>query len=395
VARILIICGIFFLAFFLPAVAADISESGWSLVTSDAGFTPRYEPGTVVFQDRIWVVGGDSINGSFNDVWSSSNGKEWILETEHAGFSPRSGQGTVVFNDKVWVIGGISSGTSLNDVWSSDDGRNWTLETGHAGFSPRSGHGTVVFNNKIWVIGGSGTLNDVWSSPDGSHWTLETNNANFISRQDAGVTVFDHGIWLIGGYHYSVNGRGDVTTGCLNDVWNSADGITWKLANSSAAFGPRMLCPVVTYENRIWLLGGGQPQPQLSPKEVSPGGYGQIWSSNDGVNWTPEDENPGFLPRYGSGAVVFNDTLWIVGGRDPYDEHDVWSYRNPILTSTTKYEIITPQMTNDSNQTLFPATENQTSRLSSPTKSGSDPISLIPCITMIIGILGYYLRKRN
>jgi hypothetical protein len=392
--KILIISGISLCFILLTTVTSGtVPESGWSVVTSDAGFSPRYDQGTVVFNGRIWVIGGDSVNGSFNDVWSSLDGKNWTLETKHAGFSPRFGQGTAVFNDKLWVIGGLSEGTPVNDVWSSFNGKNWTLETKHAGFSPRFGQGTVVFNDKLWVIGGSGTLNDIWSSSDGSNWTLETNNADFISRQCAGVAVFDHRIWVIGGYTYSVNSRGDVSLGALNDVWSSGDGITWKSENSSAAFGPRELDPVAVYDNKIWILGGEQHEPHMSPKTVDITRYDYIWSSNDGINWTPEPGTPGFLPRHGNGAVVFNDTLWIIGGRNPYDENDVWSYRVPNFILTAKNGTITPQISKDFNETILPVMENRNGTLPISPQSSLDPIFLISSIFMIFGILGALRRE--
>lgn len=148
-ARILIICGIFFSWYFsyrpLPQIYPDPGES---LVKSNVGFPPRYEQGTIVFQDRIWVIGGNSINGSFNDVWFSSDGEEWTLETEHTGFGPRSGQGMVVFNNKIWVIGGLSAGTPLNDVWNIRKQSLFFSELARrSGCRPRNRRGREVYSH--------------------------------------------------------------------------------------------------------------------------------------------------------------------------------------------------------------------------------------------------------
>src|SRR5688572_5360766 len=94
-------------------------------------------------------------------------GVDWEQATGAAAFSGRYRHSSVVFNNKLWVIGGFGSNGGLkNDVWSSPDGVNWTQATGAAPFSARQGHTSVVFNNKIWVIGGDsgvggGHKNDV------------------------------------------------------------------------------------------------------------------------------------------------------------------------------------------------------------------------------------------
>ncbi len=82
----------------------------------------------------------------------------------NADFSARHGHSTAVFDNKLWVIGGNDGSSRLNDVWSSADGNNWTQEIESADFLNKYGQASAVFDNKLWVIGGyNGTLfNDVW-----------------------------------------------------------------------------------------------------------------------------------------------------------------------------------------------------------------------------------------
>ena len=93
-----------------------------------------------------------------------------------APWSTRYGLGCVVFQDRLWVLGGtvtLHDGTQTNDVWSSEDGSNWRQETASAPWTPRWGHAVFAFVGKLWVIGGLASvepirnLNDIWSSPDG------------------------------------------------------------------------------------------------------------------------------------------------------------------------------------------------------------------------------------
>src|SRR5690606_744274 len=125
-----------------------------------------------VLHDQMWITGG---NGSY---FRSKDGKSWMRITEAMPWAGRITAGSVVFNGRVWIIGGQREGKRLNDVWSSADGLNWRQETSEAPWSPRQLHDNVVaFDGHLWVIGGSvqsspplKTYRDVWRSPDGIHW---------------------------------------------------------------------------------------------------------------------------------------------------------------------------------------------------------------------------------
>jgi hypothetical protein len=100
----------------------------WTLATSDAVWEPRSGHTSVVFADRIWVVNGvgrflgpDFANGQ-RDIWSSEDGVTWRRATDEAPWSYRSSHTSLVFQDKLWVIGGFTGGgfagpVYLNDVW--------------------------------------------------------------------------------------------------------------------------------------------------------------------------------------------------------------------------------------------------------------------------------------
>jgi hypothetical protein len=107
-------------------------------------------------------------------VWSQVPGSLWSEATASASFSPRFDHSSVVYNGKMWVVGGFNGATALGDVWSSPDGVNWTEFTAAAAFGPRVDFSMVVYNGFIWVIGGTtgtGGFNDVWYSSDGGTWT--------------------------------------------------------------------------------------------------------------------------------------------------------------------------------------------------------------------------------
>ncbi len=62
----------------------------------------------------------------------------WRLVTETAEWLVRHSHQAVVFDNKMWVMGGYDN--FKNDVWSSSDGANWTSTNALAGWSARAGH---------------------------------------------------------------------------------------------------------------------------------------------------------------------------------------------------------------------------------------------------------------
>jgi hypothetical protein len=149
----------------------------WTQATAAAAFDARECHASVVLNDKMWVMGGlggsvyEMGSYSMRDVWSSPNGVTWTSATLAAAFLERWYHTSVLFDNKMWVIGGEpDSYENGNDVWWSADGVTWTWATRAAAFSARYGHTSLVFDNKMWVIGGddNANRNDVWSSGMGS-----------------------------------------------------------------------------------------------------------------------------------------------------------------------------------------------------------------------------------
>jgi hypothetical protein len=269
----------------------------WTQETT--GLPWRYDAGVVVFQGRLWLLGGSG-GGQWNDVWSSPDGVNWVQETAAAGWSPRSRHSASVFNGKMWVLGGYFNPFNppgpyivYNDVWSSTDGVNWTQEVAAAAWSARSEHSTVVFDNRLWVVGGS-VDNDVWSSTDGISWTLETPVAPWPLRFLHGTEVFNNRIWMFGG-----TGVGDPI---YNDVWSSTDGVNWTEETPAAPWTPRAYPRSAVFGGRIWMMGGADGQ-----------GRNDVWSY--GLHITPAKLGSGII------EVPYSKNLEAREGVGPY----VWS----------------------------------------------------------------------
>ena len=344
---------------------------------------------------RLWIIGGLSNETTLSDIWSTYDGNTWTLVTNNTSFGPRYGQGVANFNGKLWVTGGSQNNIPMNDVWSSDNGASWTLVTSHAAFSPRFFHGTAVFNNRLWVIGGSGDTNDVWSSADGVNWTLEIEHAEFSPRHGMGIVVYDNRLWVIGGSFYYTDALNISYMGETSDVWSSSDGVIWTLVNPSS-FEPREFCPVIVYDNKIWVVGGGSFPFGLSEKYPPPNMYNNVWSSSNGKNWTLTNTDAGFSPRYGQSVIEFNNTLWLIGGYDNSNvegKNDVWAYQSPNQTLIPNNGTREPQTLIPNNKTSVTVPSSIINKSSIPTKAGVDPMTSIIFIFSIFGILGYRWGK--
>ncbi|MGB5820986.1 MAG: kelch repeat-containing protein [Saonia sp.] len=288
-------------------------------LVSEAEFEGRSEHTVLVFDGKLWIIGGVDRFERSDEVWSSEDGINWTKITNNAGFESRGEHTSVVFNNRIWVVAGIDNlGNPLNDVWSSEDGLNWTLENADAPFASRLDHSLTVFDNKLWLIGGEdGTfeLDDIWMSEDGVNWELITADAEFPARYGHSTIVYNDRLYLIGGLN-SNQGSG---FGALNDVWSSNDGINWLIETVDAEFSPRWSHSTTVLNEEIWVIGG-----------LGGGRKNDIWSSKDGIIWTqetPRDDLERFSSRFNHTSTVFNNMIFLIGGNDGSRENDVWTIR--------------------------------------------------------------------
>jgi hypothetical protein len=257
----------------------------WTRVTPvGAIFSPRDGAQAAVFNGRLWVIGGwdDYVSAGgtetrTNDVWSTADGVNW---TQHAPsgpiFSPRVGHRAIVFNNKLWIVGGYTStNIVVNDVWSTLDGVNWILENGNAAFPARGSHELAVLNGAIWMFAGgdasSTGLADIWTSTNGVVWTPVTPvGITFAARLGHAVTVANGRMWLVGG-----ESTQDYNSGTrFNDVWSTTNGVNWTLHTAAAQFDPRAWHSLVSRNNELWVIGGFNLDLN-----------NEVWRSTDGANW--------------------------------------------------------------------------------------------------------------
>jgi leucine-zipper-like transcriptional regulator 1 len=246
----------------------------WQQVNTSTGFSARKGSCAVVFNDTLWVIGGRTQEGGYrpdnsmdkNDVWYSSHGDVWLQATPYAAFPGRTGHQCLVFDNRMWVIGGTAlqdialmksiNGTTssegiikqinFSDVWYSDNGTTWIPATLNASFGPRYNHRAMVFNNEMLVINGK-EYNDIWSSTDGKNWKFVSGELPFNRvngpLETFGFVEYDDKIWVVSSAY---------------NAWYSRDGVIWVSLSMDRYSDYRSNPAVIVFRDRIWVMGGSK-----------------------------------------------------------------------------------------------------------------------------------------
>ncbi len=156
----------------------------------------------------------------------------------------------------------------------------------------------------------------------GSQWTCITEQAAFAARDGAGALVFKNRMWLLGGWN--PQDKSHFPRICNSEVWSSADGAAWRLESPQAPWEGRHTAGYAVHNGRMWIVGG----------DCNQGHYqNDVWSSADGVHWDLVHDSVPWAPRAIHYTLTFNGRIWVMGGQTmpgfaggPEVFHnDVWS----------------------------------------------------------------------
>ncbi len=315
------------------ATGAEKRGLTYRKILDSAPWSPRSGMGAVVFQNRLWLLGGTGTakNGTqLNDVWSSEDGLHWRQELASAPWQPRWNHATFVHAGKLWVIGGLASVDpllNLNDIWSSPDGKKWTREVADAPWTGRHVWAWTNHRNRMYLLGGATdgarTYRDVLSSDDGIDWQLApVRDPWFVKRKYHAAASYRGQIFLAGGI---VNDKSQLYgSRYLDDVWTSKDGLVWNCQESPVPWKARGAHTLVVYKERLWLVGG----------ELQSRYYAEdMWSTTSGTDWRQETDQLAWPGRIFGGVVVFKNKVWIMGGshrdwpkREGSSLNDIWTF---------------------------------------------------------------------
>lgn len=268
----------------------------------------------------------------------------WSRILEQTPYAPRDGAGILSFNDKVFILGGWNPGDKKNfpricnnEVWSSTTGENWELVKPNTfldntfdsdtDWEGRHTGGYVVHDSKMWLIGGDVNQghyqNDVWNSTNGRDWTLVTNDVPWGPRALHYTVSYQGKLWVIGGQ--TMPAFAESKEHFYSDIWMSKDGKQWtKLVRDENSFQwkPRgMISGSVVFNDRLWILGGGTYD---TPTTKSRNYYNDIWSTKDGKSWVSHTRHAPWQARQYHHVVVYDDRMWVIAGYNAGDINDVW-----------------------------------------------------------------------
>lgn len=229
----------------------------WITATQNAEFSPRFGHAVVTFNNKLLILGGYALENGLevikNDIWKnySANASSFTKMLSNAPWGVRYNYTVVVWNNKLWLIGGLGEGKAYSDIWASFDGYLWVPVLNNAPFGQRYGHACIVYNNMLWVIGGNdwttGGENDVWNSSDGIHWNQVTTTTSLSKLGTYQGFVYKNRMFMIGGEDYQVNSTKSL------DVFQSIDGINWyKIIGPQTINNLGHSC--VVYNNAMWII---------------------------------------------------------------------------------------------------------------------------------------------
>jgi len=197
----------------------------WETLAETSNLPQRIFYGAVVFENKMWMLGGYDGKQYHNDVWNSTDGVHWKRVVENAPWSPRMPSVIAVFNNKLWLMGGgVIDGHTTNtnpnsykEMWLSRDGINWKQEK--TNFGKKWGGTPIVYDGRLWLVGmnrGSPFASAIWMTEDGETWHEHTTP---WSPRGAVAAWTCNGKLFITGGKSSYTENGEIKFVYSNDVW--------------------------------------------------------------------------------------------------------------------------------------------------------------------------------
>lgn len=304
---------------------SSVDGASWKIETDDAEFAERYDMLATTFNNRIVSAGGNIGGHGKSDVWQIFDGLVWSqikshLSTERNLF--RNAE-MIEFNGKLWL-------TSEDTLYSSTDGTTWdeVSYVNYPAFNVEYAFpqfNLMIHDNKLWLIGVHKDNNDqletrVSSSDDGLTWVSHTMTQPFGVNENFKAIAFNNKLWVMGGNSAS--------------TWSSSDGLVWEEHTALTTSLPQYVkFDMVEMMGKLWVAAGLKQGNQFT---------NEVWSSNDGIDWTLVTESAAFSPRGNHSLVTYQDELYIIGSRTvaKQNDNDVWKSPDGVQWSRAFQNII-------------------------------------------------------
>lgn len=139
----------------------------------------------------------------------------------------------------------------------------------------------------------------------------------FRPRDGAGLLSFQGRLWLLGGWNPDDSGSTN------SQIWTSIDGRNWSLA-ATAPWERRHAAGWLVFNDRMWVIGGDKNQGHYQ---------NDVWSSPDGVQWDLVTSSPPWSDRALSQVLAFNGRMWLMGGMPVFESNAEHVAYNDVYSS--------------------------------------------------------------
>ncbi len=279
--------------------------------TSSTMWSGRRSFEALYFNAKYWVFGGGTPNTPrLTDIWNSSDGVVWNKVSSSLPFANYYRYKSIVFDNKIYVIGGRSDyagGTVQAKAWSTVDGIHWTTTV--LPFFERENPTLGVFNDELYVIGGvQGVLSsgctlpvgystttglpcsyaqsDIWKTTNGITWSKVGNTSLLGSTSDAKILTYNNKLYFMGGVAW-----GGVSGGSSRKIYTSTDGNSWAYLNTNFPSSTSLFQEIdAVVVNGKMVVGDS--------RNVLPFGN-KLWTSTDGFVWVQQSSSLPWSPRTG------------------------------------------------------------------------------------------------
>ena len=199
---------------FTPAIYRTTDLRKWDTLTTTSNLPGRFFYHPFVFDDKIWIIGGEDKAMEYADIWNSADALHWVKQKDSLPFGKRKHSQVVNLNDTLYLLN--------NDVWVSTNGLNWTIRSTEIVQGVQlMGFSAQVLDNRIWLLGCNRNrefTSEILSSSDGINWTAH--HAPWSPRGGIASAVHKRKIYMTGGKYGGFAQNGTTTAFIYsNDLW--------------------------------------------------------------------------------------------------------------------------------------------------------------------------------
>ncbi len=126
-----------------------------------------------------------------------------------------------------------------------------------------------------------------------------------------------------------------------SDVWSSENGIQWTKVSEIPDWAPRNAFTIAVHNERLWVTGGTVNTASGTTY------YSDVWVSDDGIEWNRVKAVADFGPRSNPHLLSMGDSLWLIGGYLYDTKNQAYGEQNDVWTSTDgiQWTQVTPSAT--------------------------------------------------